>query len=241
MLKSIVKYEADKLTHSSKIMIPIIIYAAYMGFAYTIAPLGILSSFGICNLVLFLIMLAIGVMYDDINNQMIEQAIYVRLENKTFLYWGRICLLLCISLLFSVLSVLLPVILHLSGGGALFDRAVTASDLFSGLCLFFITAAVGGVLGLLANRRVLNNRSMLIGISTVIGIASIVRVSIIESTTWGKFFTWMLPPVSELSISYAGDAYFSIGNTYKYFIWMIFYLAAVIFFYLWIMHKKGFE
>ena len=96
MLKAVFLFEKDKLMRSAKMLVPFLLLIAYIGIAYAIAPLNILSSFSICAMVLFVLMLSIGIMYDDTSCRMIEQTIYVKLRRKEYLYLGRAALL-CLS------------------------------------------------------------------------------------------------------------------------------------------------
>ena len=81
-LLEIFRYEREKYKHSSRMILPAILLFFYLGFAYSMAPQYVLDSFSICSLVVFLLMLAMGVMYEDIIFPMIDQTVFIKTEEK---------------------------------------------------------------------------------------------------------------------------------------------------------------
>jgi len=240
MLRNIFRYEKDKYMHSGKLILPEILMCGYLGFAYSIAPQNILDSFSLCSLVVFLLMLSVGVMYDDINYQMIEMSMFVKLKKKELLYFGKVMMIAYISLTFTLASILIPILLHCLNKMQLFDRAIVFSDILSGSILFFLVSMSGGITGLLANRRIFSNRTLAISLSALTGIAAITKVSLNKDIFITRFFTWILPPVNEISIAYCKETYFSLNSTGIYFIWLLLYIVIEIFIYIKLMLRRGY-
>ena len=103
-LLEIFRYEREKYKHSSRMILPAILLFFYLGFAYSMAPQYVLDSFSICSLVVFLLMLAMGVMYEDIIFPMIDQTVFIKTEEKGLLFGGRCLLVAYISLASLLLS-----------------------------------------------------------------------------------------------------------------------------------------
>ena len=103
-------------------ILPLILLFFYLGFAYSMAPQYVLDSFSICSLVVFLLMLSVGIMYDDINYPMIDQTIFIKTEKKEQIFGARCVLIAYISFGASAACVVYPVLVDLAGRGNLFMR-----------------------------------------------------------------------------------------------------------------------
>lgn len=240
MLKYIFRFEKEKYLHSGKIILPLILLCGYLGFAYSISPQKILDSFSLNALIIFLLMLAVGVMYDSANSPMIEMSIIVKLKRKELLHLGKAMVIAYVSLMFTLISLTIPVLSHIANHMALFDRQIVLTDILSGAILFFLVSMCGGMLGLFANHRILNNRGVIVGLSAMAGLASITKVSLNQDFFLTKFITWILPPVNDISIAYCSGLYFSLQNTAVYFLWLLLYTAALLVTYVKVMVHLGY-
>ena len=240
MLKAIYKLEKDKLFHSSKIVVPILFLVTYTGCSYTVGPSQILSSFSAAASIVFALMVSIGVIYGNMNYNMIDQAIFVKLPKKEHFYFGKIILMAEMSMYFGLFSIFIPVIIHVCGGW-LFKRSAEFSDIFSGILLFWLIGMSGGLLGLIANQRIIKERKYAILLCTFLSIVAIVKEPINREFIVAKFFTWLLPPVYDLSFFYSKDTFFHFSSTWVYFIWMSIYIIIEIILYVKVMLKLGFE
>lgn len=175
MLKAVYRYEKDKLLKSTKLIVPLLILFAYIGIAYSIAPLVILSSFSICSLVLFMLMISVGVMQDDISYSMVEQTILVKLRRKELFYLGKVALIAVVSIVFSLASVLLPLFIHVLRGSMLFSREIVISDILSGFVLFMLFGFCGGLIGLFTSHRIIPNRKTAIMLCIAFGLFAIIK------------------------------------------------------------------
>lgn len=240
MLKAAYKFEKDKLFHSSKIVVPILFLVTYTGCSYTIGPLEILGSFSAAASIVFALMVSIGVIYGNMNYNMIDQTIFVKLPKKEHFYFGKIILMAEMSMYFGLFSVFIPVIIHFCGGW-LFKRSIEFSDIFSGIFLLWLIGISGGLLGLLANQRIIREKKYAILLCTFLSIVTIVKEPINREFIVAKFFTWLLPPVYDLSFFYSKGAYFQFSSTWIYFLWMSIYITIEIILYVKVMLKIGFE
>ncbi len=241
MLKAVYRYEMDKLLKSSKLIVPLLILVAYIGIAYSIAPLEILSSFSICSLVLFMLMISVGVMQDDVNDSMIEQTILVKLRRKELFYLGKVALIGVVSIVFSLVSVLLPLFIHVFRGSMLFSREIVISDVLSSFVLFWLFGFCGGMIGIFTNHRIIPNRKTAIMFCIAFGLLAIIKGAITERFEFLQYITWILPPVHDLSVAYCQNTYFRFSQTWIYFVWFTGYIGIEILAYVKIMRKRGFE
>ena len=241
MIRELIRFERDKYIHSSRMILPLVLLFFYLGFAYSMAPQYVLDSFSICSLVVFLLMLAVGVMYDDINYPMIDQTIYIKTEKKEWIFGARCMLVTYISLGASAACVLYPVLVDLAGGGNLFMRPLRPEDLLSSFFLFWMIGICGGVTGLFANSRVFRKREAALLFSALLGLVTILKGPIGEEFPPARLLTWLLPPVYDLSVNYCREDYFSLSVSGIYYLWLAGYTGAEIFIYIGLMKKRRFD
>ncbi len=241
MLKAVYRFERDKLLRSSRLIVPLLVLFAYIGIAYAVAPLNIMSSFSICSIVLFILMLSIGMMEDHIGYAMIEQTILVRLRRKGLFYLGKAALMAAVSLVFAALAVLAPVLIDLSRGGALFSRGIVVADVLSGFVLFALTGLCGGVTGLFAHHRIIANRKIAILVCIAFALLTVIKGAMNAQVEMLKYVTWILPPVHDLSVAYSKYEYFRFEATWSYFLWLAGYIGIEVLAYVAILRRRGVE
>ena len=241
MLSTLFRYEKDKLLHSGRFVLPLLLLFGYIGIAYAIAPLSILDSFSICTLVVFALMLAMGVMLGALSEPAIEQTMLVKLPRPYYLYLGKVLLAAAVSVVFALVAALGPLLQHVLGGFNLFTRPVVFSDIASGIVLFWLTGLSGGILGLLANPRILPGRTSAVLLSTLIGLLTIVKGALVRAISVLQYVLWLLPPVYDASVAYSAENYFSLSNTWPLLLWLAAYIIAEIAAYVLVMRARRFE
>lgn len=241
MLNALFRYEKDKLLHSGRFVMPLLLLVGYIGIAYAIAPLSILDSFSICSLVVFMLMLSMGVMLGALREPAIEQTMLVKLPRPYYLYLGKVLLTAVVSLVFALVSALGPLLLHVLGGFNLFTRPVVFSDIAAGIVLFWLTGLCGGMLGLFANPRMLPGRKSAVLFSTLIGLLIIVKGALLKAAAALQYVLWLLPPIYDASVAYSAENYFSFTHAWPFLLWLAAYTVAEITMYVLIMRKRRFE
>lgn len=239
MLRSLVRFERGKYLSSNKLTFLSLIFIACLGIAYSMGPQRILTSFAVCALLIFLLMIAVGVIYDNVNGEMVEQALLVKFERKYIYYLARIMTFIIFSMVFAVLGIIVPVLVHCFNGFTFFTRNFQISDILSGFVLFTLSGLCGGVIGLFFNKRFFKQRFMAIVAACLVGIACLVKGELIALAPVMVIFKWLMPPLYELNASYGQGEYFLIGQSLVYFIWFIMYIVILSFVYIAIMIKKG--
>lgn len=241
MLKAVCRFERDRILRSSKLMAPLLLLIAYIGIAYSMAPLSVPGSFGICSLAVFMLALSVGVMCDDLHIPAIDGTIFVKMRRAWYFYLAKALTMAWVSLVFSLVSVFAPLLIHVFTGSSLFDRAVVFSDIYSGLALLWLVAMSGGMAGLFASYRLIRGRKAAIALAALFGVLVIVKGAMNNAAEPLKFITWILPPVYDISTAYGANRYFDMGGMWMYFAWLTVYVAIEIVLYIRIMLKRGFE
>lgn len=234
-------YEKDKLFHSSKLIVPILFLLVYFGAAYAYAPLNILNSFSFTSLVVYLFMLSLGIMNDDLSFPMIDQTILVKMRHKSFFFLGKVFLLVILSFVLSLITAAVPLIINALINNSLFVRSVVPSDIISGVVLFWLVGISGGVSGLYANHRIFTSRKIAVILSIMFVLYVVIEGSVIKQLSILAYFKWLFPPVYDLAAAYCKNAYFDINSSFIFFIWLIAYITIQIVIYVFIMLKRKFE
>jgi hypothetical protein len=222
-------------------VLPALLLLCYIGAGYAIAPLNILSSFSICALVVFALMLSMGVMLGALSEPMVEQTMLVKLRRPSMLYMGKALLLTAVALVFALITAFLPLLLHVLGGSHLFYRPVVFSDIVSGIMLFFLCGLSGGALGLLVSPRLVPSRKAAVLLSALIGLIAVAKGALIHALPVLKYPLVLLPPIYDACAAAGAEPYFSLGHAWPAFLWLTAYAAAEIAAYVLAMRAKRFE
>lgn len=241
MIRAVISYEAQKILHSSRLIIPLLVLFIYFGVAYSTAPLDILKSYSLCSLVVYLFMLCAGVVNEDMSYPVIEQTILVKMGRRSQFYIGKAAVICIISFLVSLVSVFVPVLLNVAQNNHLFTRSFAASDIISGIMLFWLIGMSGGISGLYANGRIISNRKIAVVLSALFGVLVIIKGPVIKALPEAGYIAWVLPPVHDISTAYSKAQYFSLNDTLIYFMWLAVYIIIQTAAYAGIMIKRKYE
>ena len=240
-MKALFSFEKDILLRSGRLVVPSLLLAAYIGIAYAIAPLNILSSFSIGALVVFVLSLGVGVMSAGLSYPMIGQSIFVKLRSKLPYFFSRTLLIAVIAAVFSLVSVAGPLLIHFGTGGTLFKRPVTAADTLSGLLLFWLASYSGGISGLFTSARLIPGRRTSILLSAAFGVLTVVKGALVSKAAFLAYILWILPPVHNLTVQYSAENVLRFDGIWPYFLWMLLYSAAQTALYVYLMSRRRFE
>ncbi len=240
-MKALFAYEKDILLHSGRLVLPALLLVAYIGIAYAIAPLDILSSFSIGALVVFVLSLSAGVMSAGLSSPMIEQAMLVKLKRKGPFFLSRALLMAALAAAFALVSVAGPLLIHFATGATLFKRPVTAADALSGLALFWLASYCGGMSGLFTSSRLIRGRRTAILLSAAFCVLAVVKGALVKKAAFLAYILWILPPVHDLTVAYSAESTLDCGVVWLYFLWMLCYAAAQTVLYVFLMSRRRFE
>lgn len=242
MLRGLVGFEKDKVIHSSKMVVPFLVFFLIVAIENASAgPKKILVQYSIFSLAIFMVMIAVGLIYNDIKTPMIDQAVIVKLKTKWHYYVAKVVVILIISCMLTAMGLIIPNFMNLMNGGNHFDRPVVLMDNVSGFILLFLSGVCGGVSGLIFNSKIIASRGKAIMSVTLLGLISIVKNSILQDVDFWKYFSWLLPPVSDISIWYCKEIWFSFSNIAFLWLWLGAYIVVITCLYIISMKNKGFD
>ena len=234
MIRGLVTFEKDKLIHSSKMVVPFLVFFLYLKFENSSGPQSVLAQFSISSLVIFMIMISIGMIYNDINTPMIDEAVMIKLEKRTYFYLAKVSMIIYLALILSVMGIIVPILYS-----SQFQPGIQPLDIISGLILLTLAGVNGGMTGLLCNRHLIAKRESGLLAVILIGLLTVVEVPLNKEFAFAKFFTWVLAPISKISVAYCKDLSFNLGNVGVLYIWLILHSLLLICLYLYLMTKKG--
>lgn len=238
---AVYKYEMEKLLKSRKWLTPLIFMAMYLGFSYSIGPLEISSSFGLCSLVVFIGVLVVIFMCEDSHYHTMDQTIFIRLSNKKSYYLGKVFMVAAISFIAALIGILVPIFQYIINGKGFFTTPFTIGYGISGFFLFFLSGVLGGMVALLLNGRLIPKKEASISLCILIALLTVVKGGLHDKYPVTRFFSWILPPLYDLSAAYSHAEVSLWKETGIYFLWTTAYVFVQMFVYVWIMDKKRFE
>lgn len=238
---AVYKYEMEKLFKSRKWLLPLILFMMYLGMSYSVGPLEILSSLGICSFIVFILVLAVMFMCDDIHYQTMDQTIFIRLSNKNCFYLGKVLLTGFVSIVAAGIGILVPVFVYVINGESFFTTPFTLEYGIFGLLLFVLSGFCGGMTALLLNSRLISKKEASVILCILITLLTIVKGGLHDKYPITRAFSWILPPVYDLSVAFSRAENSLWKETGIYFFWIVAYVFIQIVFYIWIMKRKRFE
>lgn len=238
---AICRYETEKLLKSRKWMVPAILFIMYLGMSYSVGPLDILSCFGICSLVVFIGILAVFFMCNDLPYQAMDQTVFIRISSKKSFYMGKVLLVGKVSMAGAAISILVPIIQYVVNGKGFFTTAFTVGKGISGFILFFLSGFCGGMTALLLNDRFVPKKEVSIVLCIFAALLTIIKGGLHEKFPVTKLVSWVLPPLYDLSYAYSHGNDSLFRDTGIYFLWMLIYLVLQVLFYVWMMDRKRWE
>jgi hypothetical protein len=234
-----------KYLHTSKVVGPLLVLLAYLSMAFSMAPLGVLDSFSICSLVLFLIMIWVGIAYNDIDYDMAEQTIYIKLQKKYYIYLSKTILMVIISICFSFISMIFALIMNAKDHFKLFIRIVRIEDVSFSLFILILGAISGGIIGLILNKNIIKKRKMAVIIGGITGLIAITKNGINEKIPFMKIITWIFPPICDLCETFSKLEIITVQITVQKLlipmIWLIIYIIIEVLVYIFLMLKIKYE
>lgn len=238
MLKAFMNLGNKNYLKSNKIIIPLIAFLAYFGFAYSVGPQKVIVSFISQAIYMFFIMVAIAVTYCDSEHEVLEQILIMKAghKNKPLIYISKILVLSRILAIMTLISTIYPFFRYYFGFSSLFDRSPLVSDGILGMIVIFEFGFLGLLIGLIFNQTWIHARKVQICIVVLIALLAVVQNQIIEDFFILRYVAWILPPINSISQQINQNEYASINAFWALGKGLI-YCVAYVFLYLAIMVK----
>lgn len=238
MNKGIVKYKLSGYVRSGKGIVPIVIFVAWQGMMYSIGPVEVLGSFGLCSLLIFAIMLSISIIFSSYRNPMIEMSYLVKVKDKKQVYTANLVVIYLFSGGLTIVGLVIPVLFYITGGFTLYCRPLRVSDILAGGALMFLVAICGGIIGQFADKNIISNQKVAVLSGITIALLVLLKEGLIEKVPTLKYILYILPPVSDLAKKFNEMQEFILLQSIGYFLWIIAYISVLHFLYVKIVLFK---
>lgn len=224
------RYQFYQYFLSAKYVAPLIGLFAVFQFMYSLPPAEIVSSFAIMGLVLFVIMAWVGMSCQEIEPEVSEQLIILRMQSERKYYIGQVLFFGVLSGMVTLLSLCFPVADHYLKGKMLFERDILVSDIIGGILLMFACSFVGSMVGGIFSSRIIRKRALGILLTIFCALVSVTRIGIVAEVPISKYILWIVPPVSDVVGWFSREEYFQMGKAMGAFFLLMGYgiiLAAI--------------
>lgn len=209
---NLVKYHFLSYFKSNKIVMPFASFIAVLFVLYSVSPLGVVSSFTISCILVFLIMTWVGITYSDLEDPVAEQIMILKIQSERKYYSSSCVFLFLLGMAAALIGIFVPVVKNISSQNHLFLRDLTFGDLLGGFLLQVGAAFVGTSTGTVLHPRIMKDRKISIALTAFITLAAIVKVSVIEKMPFSAFVMWAMPPISEMTKMFYKVEYYTFFN-----------------------------
>ena len=211
-MKELIRYQYRQYMLSGKYILPLITLLAVISVMYTVTPVGVVSSFSMMSLFLFLIMVWVGVVSQEIEPEVSEQIIILRLQSERIYYTSQILFMGMVSAVATGISIGVPMLNHILHGGGVFGRGILLFDVIGGFLLMCVCSFNGAMAGGIFHPRIVRDRKIGMGATFFLALLVIVRIAVIHRFPVSKFVLWLVPPVSDVVSRFSNQEYFNMGK-----------------------------
>lgn len=205
-------YQYKQYMFSAKWVMPFVLLIAFVASFYSISPVEIVNSFAITGLALYCIMTWVGVTTQELEPEVSEQILILRLKSERKYYICHILFLAVLCVMGIFVSMGIPFLKNILVSGTMFSRKVEMLDVIGGFALLFACAFTGAMLGELFHVRIIKERTAAVGGAFFVVIFAVVRSGLVEEYPMTKFFMWVVPPVSDVVSWFSNTSYFDPGK-----------------------------
>lgn len=206
----ITRFKLKQLAHSNKYIAPSIFFVFLLYSIYSEASSNIISVFALTLSIQFIICVWIGNVNNELEHEVIEQLIILKVKKKCIYDFSEVLLFVCISAIMSFVAMLYPFILYLMQ-----NEAILLSHIGVGL-LFHISVGIMGLgVGSFFHPRFMKNKKSIIVLIWIVTLLSFAKASIIDEYAIFKCILWLLPPMSEILQLIKGQSNFTVILTVK--------------------------
>lgn len=218
-----IRYQYKQYMMSAKWVMPFIMLLGTLSMMYSMPPVEIVNSFSITGIFLFVIMVWIGKTIQGVEPEVSEQVMILRLKSDRKYYLCHIIFMMCICVVVTGISILVPFFVHIRSGNALLLRRLIWSDFVGGGLLLFACSFTGGMVGELFHVRVIQNRNVGMGLTFLIALLAVCRNGVIAEYALTKYILWVVPPISDVVSWFTNESYYNMGEVMRGFVLLLIY------------------
>lgn len=214
-IKETIRFQLSLYLKSNKIMVPFIVLVAAVYFIYNQKPQEVVSSFNTTAVICFYIMFWIGLVYNDVTDQTLEQIMILRLKSARKYYLCNEIVLTIIACIISIVAVGYAVFAHVTNGFTLFTGGLHVDQVICSILLHMAASITGGLCGAIFHIRIFKERKTLIFCAFVVAIMAIAKELVAKEIGIFKYISWLFPPVSEFARIYKNVNHYTSLNIAK--------------------------
>ncbi|WP_455715237.1 hypothetical protein [Anaerosporobacter sp.] len=213
MLRAFMNLGNKNYLKSNKLILPLIVFFAYFGIAYSVGPQKVIGSLIVQAIFMFFLMVVISVTYCDSEYEVLEQIFIMKAgyNNKHLIYISKILVLSRMLGILTIISSTYPFIRYYFGFSSLFDRSPLITDWLLGLIVIFEFGFLGMLIGLVFNQSWIHSRKMQICMIVLVALLAVVLNGVVEDISFLRFIAWIIPPISSISKEINKSEYVSIN------------------------------
>lgn len=208
---STLRYQQSVYVRTNKPIMPFTALIILVGLVYAVAPVLPADSYAASATLLCFISAWIGLTYADVEDPVSEQLLVLKLGSLFSYQLACTLFLALVGLTASVLAVAMPLLFNVAYGFILYKEPVTAATVAYGLLLHFCAAFMGTSTGAFFHPRVYANRQIVLLLVFFMLIIGFVKIGLHRVLPFTVALTWLFPPISEISQTLSGEAYFRFG------------------------------
>ncbi len=212
IINELIRYQYRQYMLSAKYILPLIVLLALISVMYTVVPVGVVSSFSMMGLFLFLIMVWVGVTGQEIEPEVSEQIIILRIQSERIYYVSQILFMGMVSVAAAGISIGVPLLNHMIHRGGVFGRKLLLTDIIGGFLLIVVCGWNGAMVGGIFHPRIIKDRKIGMGAAFFLALLAVTRIAVIHRFPVSKFVLWLVPPISDVVSRFSGQEYFNIGK-----------------------------
>lgn len=194
-MRALVNFHMKNYFKSNKFVFPLIFLVCYLGFAYSIIPYHVLSSFGMTACAVYLVMIWAGYNFCAAEEEAIGQILLLKARSYSRVWASKMVCMVWLALAAALIAMGYPLITGLINHSKIFIRPVTIADVGAGLLVQFLFGLTGGMLGLVFNGQVKRSRKFVLVLIPIFGLMGLIRDVVQEKYGWTKLITWLFPPL----------------------------------------------
>lgn len=208
----LIRYQFRQYILSAKWVLPMITFICILPVLYSMKPVKIVSSLSITGLLLFIGMVWVGVTNQEIEPEVSEQIMILRIRSERKYYISHVLFLAVLSNIGVFISLMIPFLKNILEMNTLFDRKVIWSDIIGGYLLLSACAFTGIMLGEMFHIRIVGERKIALCGTFFAALLAVVRNGVIQKYPVSKYLLWVVPPVSDVVSWFTDLEYFCMAK-----------------------------
>ena len=192
----IAKYKLKQIFHSGKYIAPLLCFIFLLFSAYLEASNNVIVTFSITLTIQYIICVWFGFMCNDVEDIVIEQLLYLKVNNRYLYYLSETMLFFCLAFLMTIFVMLYPAFQFLIN-----PEIVSINYIYIGLILHISTGMMGLATGSFFHPCIIKKRKTIVILILLVLVLSFIKSNIFRENPVWSIVSLLLPPMSEILYS----------------------------------------